>query len=103
MDHSLIVWLLVRKNFHRGLVGFYLYVLCVKRAGSTVDFIVLQSRFTYVLDYILTSHYVLRLLKVIELDQRKHNKVVKCSVATMGSLEKVVIFMRVERDMLPTL
>lgn len=84
-------------------MGFYLYVLCVKRAGSTVNFIVLQSRFTYVFDYILTSHYVLPLLKVIELDQRKHNKVVKCSAATMGSLEKVVIFTCIERDMLPTL
>jgi len=63
-----------------------------------VNFIVLQSRLTYVLDYILTSHYVLLLLKVIELDQRKHNKVVNCSVAIMGSLEKVVIFMCVKKD-----
>lgn len=62
-----------------------------------MNFIVLQSRLTYVLDYILTSHYVLLLLKVIELEERKHKKVVKCSVAIMGSLEKVVIFMYVKK------
>lgn len=65
-----------------------------------MNFIVFQSRFTYVLDYILTSHYFLLLLKVIELDQRKHNKVVKCGVVITGSLEKVVVLTSVRRDAL---
>lgn len=101
MDYSLIVWLFVRKNFHWRLVGFFCSpVLCARRAGSIANFIVFQSRFTYVLDYILTSHYFLLLLKVIELDQRKHSKVVKCSVAIKGPLEKVVILMSVRQDAL---
>lgn len=74
-------------------------VLCARRAGSIVIF-VFWSRFTYVLDYILTSHYFLLLLKVIELDQKNHSKIVKFSVAIMGTLENIVILMRVRQDAL---
>lgn len=48
---------------------FFPPVLCARRAGSIVIF-VFWLRFTYVLHYILTSHYFLLLLKVIELDQK---------------------------------
>jgi len=58
-------------------VGYFFPVLCAKRAGSVVNFIGFQSRFTYVFDYISTSRYFLLLLKVTELDQRKHDKIVK--------------------------
>lgn len=81
-------------------ISLFSPIFCTQRTESIVNFIAFQSRFTYVLDYILTSHYFLVLLKVIELDQRKHSKVVKCSVAVMASLGKVVMLMNVRWNML---
>lgn len=49
--------------------GIFFPVLCARKAGSIVIF-VFWSRITYVLHYILISHYFLLLLKVIELDQK---------------------------------
>lgn len=99
VDHSLIVWLFVRKNFHWRLVGIFFFscFMCKSWVHSNFCFLVKIHICTSLHIY---QSFLSPIIKSNRIRQKINSQIVEFSVAIMESLENVVILMRVKQDAL---